>query len=175
MLGVFAKVRHGGQNCIPRLQMILPGKKNKSLEKHINFFFFENSSVKFTEFVVESSCTVVKTAFYMYEGTIREKVGVGENRLLFLSLLKFNQNMFGYLAEEFRHGVQNCISRLQMILPRKKNKYLEYHINFSFENSSVKFTEFDGEASSMVVKTAFYMYEGTIREKIDVGEKSLLF
>ena len=89
------------------------------------FIFFENSSVKFTEFDGESSCTVVKTAFYMYEGTIREKVGVGENRLLFLSFLKLNQNMFGVLAEKFRHGVQNCFSRLQMILPRKKNKSLE--------------------------------------------------
>ena len=44
---------------------------------------------------------------------------------LFLSLLKFNQNLFGVLAEKFRHGVQYCFSRLQTILPRKKNKSLE--------------------------------------------------
>ena len=74
---------------------------------------------------VKASCTVVKTEFYIYEGTLREKIGNGEKRLLFLSLLKFNQNMFGVLAEKFRHGVQNCLSRLQMILPRKKNKSLE--------------------------------------------------
>ena len=42
-----------------------------------------------------------------------------------LSVLKFNQNLFGVLAEKFRHGVQNCLSRLQLILPRKKNKSLE--------------------------------------------------
>ena len=39
MLGDFAKVRHSGQNCIPCLQMMLPRKKNKSLEKHIIFFW----------------------------------------------------------------------------------------------------------------------------------------
>ena len=60
-------------------------KEQISWKTHKFLFFFENSSVKFTEFVVESSCTVVKTALYMYEGTILEKVGVGENRLLFLS------------------------------------------------------------------------------------------
>ena len=126
--------------------------------------------------LVKASSTVVKIAFYMYGGKIREKIGIGEKRLLFLSLSKFNQNMFGVLAEKFRHGVQNCVSRLQMILPRKKNKSLEKHKNFYFfENSSVKFTEFGGEASCTVVKTAFYMYERTIREKFDVGEKSLLF
>ena len=90
----------------------------------IFIFFLENSSVKFTEFDWEASCTVVKTAFYMYEGTIREKIDVGEKSLLFLSLLKFNKNIFGFLAERFRHGVQNCFSRLQMIFPRKKNKFL---------------------------------------------------
>ena len=75
--------------------------------------------------LVKASCTVVKTAFYIYEGKVREKIGNGEKRLLNLSLSKFNQNMFGVLAEKFRHGVQNCFSRLQMILPRKKNKSLE--------------------------------------------------
>ena len=75
--------------------------------------------------LVKASSTVVKTAFYMYEGKIREKSVNGEKRLLFLSLSKYNQNMFGVLAEKFRHGVQNCFSRLQMILPRKKNNSLE--------------------------------------------------
>ena len=38
MFGVFAeKFRHGGQTCISHLHMILPRKKNNSLEKHINF------------------------------------------------------------------------------------------------------------------------------------------
>ena len=91
----------------------------------IFIFFLENSSVKFTEFDGEASCTVVKTAFYMYEGTIREKFDVGEKKLLFLSLSKFNQKMFGVFAEKFRHAVQNCLSRLQMFLPRKTNKSLE--------------------------------------------------
>ena len=58
---------------------------------------------------------------------------------------------------------------------RRTNLLNNTKIFIFFENSSVKFTEFDGEASSTVVKTAFYMYEGTSREKIDVGEKSLLF
>ena len=47
-----------------------------------------------------------------------------------LSLSKFNQNMFGVLAEKVRHGGQTCISHLQMILPRKKNNFLEKHIIF---------------------------------------------
>ena len=121
--------------------------------------------------LVKASSTVVKTAFYMYGGKIREKSGNGEKRSLFLSLSKFNQNMFGFLAKKFRHGVQNCFSRLQMILPRKKNKSLDLHINFYFfQNSSVKFTEFGGEASCTVVRTAFYVYKRTIQEKFDVLE-----
>ena len=118
------KVGHGGQNCIPRPQMILPRKKNKSLEQHINFFNFLRIRTSNLRRLVETSCTVVKTAFYMYEGTIQEKFDVGEKTLLFLSLLFFNQNIFGVFAEKFRHGVQNCFSPLQMILPRKKNKTL---------------------------------------------------
>ena len=104
-----------------------PAEKEEKISwiTHNFLHFFEISSVNFTEFGVEVSCTVVKTAFYMYEGTIREKFDVGEKKLLFLSLSKFNQKMFGVLAEKFRHGVQNCLSRLQMILPRKTIKSLE--------------------------------------------------
>ena len=126
--------------------------------------------------LVKNSCTVVKTAFYMYEGTIQEKFDVGDKILLFLSLLVFNQNMFGVFAEKFRHGDQKTAFHV------KRWSYQEWTnlsnsseiLNF-FGNSSVEFTEFDGEASCTVLKTAFYMYEGTIREKFDVGEKILLF
>ena len=65
----------------------------------------------------------------MYEGTIQEKFDVGEKRLLFLSLLFFNQNFFGVFGEKFRHGVQNCFSRQPLIIPRK-NKALEWNRNF---------------------------------------------
>ena len=37
--------------------------------------------------------------------------------------------MFGFLAERFRHGVQNCFSRQRLIIPRK-NKALEWNRKF---------------------------------------------
>ena len=83
-----------------------------------------------------------------------------------LSLLNFNQIMFGVFAEKFRHGGQKTAFHV------KRWSYQEWTnlsnnaeiLNF-FGNSSVEFTEFDGEASCTVLKTAFYVYEGTIREK----------
>ena len=146
--------------------MILPRMKNKALEKHISFYTFLRIRASNLRRFVKTSCTVVKTAFYMYEGTIPENFDVGDKILLFLSLLVFNQNMFGVFAEKFRHGGQKTAFHV------KRWSYQEWTnlsnnaeiLNF-FGNSSVEFTEFDGEASCTVLKTAFYVYEGTIREK----------
>ena len=94
--------------------------------------------------------------------------------LLFLSLLVFNQNFLGVFAEKFQHGGQTCVSHLQMILPRKKNKSLEKHLIF-FENLGVKITEFCVEASCTVVKTAFYMYGGQFEKNLMLGKKVYCF
>ena len=124
MFGVFAeKIRHGGQNCISRKEMIIP-RKNKHFEQNRNFDYFGNWSVKFTELGESIMHGCQNWILHVRKNSSRKNWCRGKT-FLFLSLLKFNQNMFGVLAENIRHGVQNCLSRLQMILPRKKNKSLE--------------------------------------------------
>ena len=104
--------------------------------------FFENSSVKFTEFGGKASCTDVKTAFYMYEGKIREKIGVGKKSLLFLSLLNINQNMFGVFAENCGTVVKTAFHVNGWSFQERTNLSNKTEsVNF-FRNSSVKFTEF---------------------------------
>ena len=155
--------------------MILPGKKNKSLEKHITFYTFLRIRASSLRRLVKNSCTVVKTAFYMYKRTIQESFDVWEESLLFLSLLNFNQNMLDF-CEKVRHGGQNCIPPLQMILPRKKNKSLEKHITFyTFLRIRASSLRRLVKTSCTVVKTAFYLYEVTIQETFDVWEERLLF
>ena len=81
--------------------MILARKKNKSLEKYKTFYTFLRIRASHLRRLVKTSCTVVKTAFYMYEVKNQEKFYVGEKSLLFLSLLNFNQNKFGVFAKKY--------------------------------------------------------------------------
>ena len=114
--------------------------------------------------LVKTSCTVVKTAFYMYEGTIQEKFDVGDKILLFLSLLVFNQNMFGVFAEKFRHGGQKTAFHVKRwSFQEWTNLSNNAEVLIFFGNSIVKFRSLV-TTSCTVVRTAFYMYKRTIQE-----------
>ena len=87
--------------------------------------------------LVKTSCTVVKTAFYMYEGTIQEKFDVGEKSLLFLSLLILNQSIFGVFAKKYGTVVKTAFhvyrwSCRERRTNRLKNTYL-FTIFWEFE------------------------------------------
>ena len=92
---------------------------------------------------MKASCTLVRSAFYMYKGMIREKFDAGVKVLLFLSLLKFNQIMFGVFAEKFRHGGQKPAFHVKRWSFQEWTtlSYKAEVLNF-FGNSIVKFTEF---------------------------------
>ena len=85
---------------------------------------FENSSVKFTE-IGENFMHGCKNCILHVRRNNSRKNWCWGKSLLFLSLLIFNQNFLGVFAEKFQHGGQTCISHLQMIFPRKKNKSVE--------------------------------------------------
>ena len=103
----------------------LAEKEEQISWKTQNFLhFFENSSVTFTE-IGGNFMHGCKNCILHVRSNNSRKILCWGRSLLFLSLLNFNQNMFGAFAGKFRHGGQNCIPRLQMILPRKKNESLE--------------------------------------------------
>ena len=121
MFGAFAeKFRHGGRTCISRLKMILPTrKKNKSLEWHINlFFFWEFERQIYGVWCGSFMHSCQNCILHVRRDNSRKNWRWGKH-LLFLSLLNFIQNMFGVFAEKFRHGGQNCVSIQRMIIPGK--------------------------------------------------------
>ena len=87
--------------------MILPRKKNNFLEKHITFYPVLWIRASNLRRLVKTSCTVVKTAFYMYKQF--QKNWCLAKSLLFLSLLKFNQNLFGVLAKKYGTVVKTTL------------------------------------------------------------------
>ena len=91
--------------------------------------------------LVQASCTVVKTAFYMYEGKIREKVGIGEKSLLFLSLSNFNQKFLEFCKKFPARWWKLFFTSKDD--PSEKEGQISWitHIYF-FGNSRVNFTEF---------------------------------
>ena len=95
------KVRHGCQNCISRLQMIIPRKKNKSLEYPIILTFLRNRASNSRSLVRKLQARLSKLLSTCTKDQFEKKFDVGEKCLLFLSLLNFNQNMFGFLRKSF--------------------------------------------------------------------------
>ena len=92
--------------------------------------------------LVKASSTVVKTAFYMYEGKFREKIGVGKKSLLFLSLLNFNQNFLKFLRKNFGTVFKTAFHFNGWSFQERTNLSNKAALLHFFGNSSVKYTEF---------------------------------
>ena len=123
---------------------------------------------------MKASCTLVRSAFYMYKGMIREKFDAGVKVLLFLSLLKFNQIMFGVFAEKFRHGGQKPAFHVKRWSFQEWTtlSYKAEVLNF-FGNSIVKFTEFGDYFMHGRQNCILHVRRNNFR-KVDVGEKNYL-
>ena len=176
MFGVFAeKFRHGGQTCISHLHMILPRKKNNSLEKHINFHtVLRIWASKLRSLVWKFHARLSKLHSTCTGEKFEKKVVMGKNVHCFYHF----RNLIRICSEFLRKSTARW-SKLHSTStddPSEKEEQISWIThNFFFENLSVQFTEFGVKNSCTVVKTAFYMYEGTIREKFDVGEKNYCF
>ena len=107
-----------------------------------NFYTFLRIRASNLRSLVTTSCTVVRTAFYMYKRTIQEIFDVWEQSLLFLSLLNFNQNMFGVFAKKYGTVVKTAIHFNGWSFQERTNLSNKAELLHFFENSSVKFKEF---------------------------------
>ena len=110
----------------------------------------------------------------MYEVKNQEKFYVGEKSLLFLSLLNFNQNKFGVFAKKCGTVVKTAFHFHGWSFQERTNLSKKTELS-QFLGSRASNLRNLVKTSCTLVKAAFYMYEGTIREEIDVGEKSCLF
>ena len=124
---------------------------------------------------MKASCTLVRSAFYMYKGMIREKFDAGVKVLLFLSLLKFNQIIFGVFAEKFRHGGQKPAFHVKRWSFQEWTtlSYKAEVLNF-FGNSIVKFTEF-GDYFMHGRQNCILHVQTNNSKKFDVWEKVYCF
>ena len=103
-----------------------PAEKKEQISwiTHKFLHSFENWSVKFTE-IGENFMHGCKNCILHVRRNNSREICCWEKKFTVWSVLNFNQIMFGVFGEKFRHGGQNCTSRLQMVLPRKKKKSLE--------------------------------------------------
>ena len=93
-----------------------------------------------------------------------------------LTLLNFNQNMLGDFAK-VRHSGQNCIPCLQMMLPRKKNNFLEKHIIFHtvLRIWASKLRNLVWKFHARLSKLHSTCTNGQFKKKVDVWEKVYCF
>ena len=144
MFGVFEeKFRHGGQNCIPRLQMVLARKKNKSLEYHITFYTF-----------LKNRASVLRSLVWKLHARLSELHSTCTNEQFKKNLMFWNKVYCFYhfwnlikISSDFLRKSTARWSKLHSTStdrPAEKKEQISWIThNFLqfFDNSSVKFTE----------------------------------
>ena len=120
------------------------------------FDFFGNWSVKFTELGESIMYGCQNWILHVRRNNSRKNWCWGKSFTVFITFEIESKYVRSSCGEVSARGSKLLFTSSDDP-PEKEEQISWITHNFFFENSSVKFTEFDGEASCTVVKTAFYM------------------